>query len=118
VDRNYEKGGGILKGLLHYVDPIIIRALNKSELRRKVIFYLDSIYPNYAYLSVIARDINSDPSNVLGCLRGLGNRYNGNSSLIELGLVEVTERGGNKYYKLTEYGKEVVGYTKEYYRIY
>ncbi len=103
---------------LYYIDPVIIRALNKSDLRRKVLFYLDSIYPNYTYLSEMARAIKSDPSNVLGCLRGMGNRYNGNSSLIELGLVEVIERGGYKYYRLTEYGKEVVKYSRDYYRMY
>lgn len=106
------------RNTLYYIDPVIIRALNKSDLRRKVLFHLDIIYPNHTYLSEMARAIKSDPSNVLGCLRGLGNRYNGNSSLIELGLVEYYEKGHYKYYRLTEYGKDVVKYTREYYRIY
>lgn len=103
---------------IFYIDPIIVRSLNKSDLRRKVLFYLDSIHPNHTYLSELARAIRSDPANVLGCLRGMGNRYNGNSSLIELGLVEVVERNRFKYYRLTQYGKEVVQYSKDYYKFY
>ncbi len=112
------RGAGAERSSFYYIDPVIIRALNKSDLRRKVLFYLDAIYPNFTYLSEMARAIKSDPSNVLGCLKGMGNRYNGNSSLIELGLVECVEKGGHKYYRLTEYGKEVVRYSREYDRIY
>jgi len=101
---------------IYYIDPTIIRALNKSELRRKVLFYLDAIFPNHTYLSELARGIRSDPANVLGCLKGLGNRYNGNRSLIELGLVEGLEQNRFKYYGLTRYGKDVVRHSKEYYR--
>lgn len=103
---------------IYYIDPTIIRALNKSELRRKVLFYLDQIFPNPTYLSELARGIRSDPANVLGCLKGMGNRYNGNSSLIELGLVEAVEKNNFKYYALTKYGKEVVKYSKDYYKPY
>lgn len=103
---------------IYYIDPIIMRSLNKSELRRKVLFYLDHIHPNHTYLSELARGIRSDPANVIGCLRGMNNRYNGNSSLIELGLVEAVERSGFKYFRLTDYGKEVVKHSKDYYRRY
>jgi len=95
------------------IDPHILRSLNKSYLRKKVLFYLDSIYPRCDYLSNIARQIGSDASNVLGCLKGMGNRYNGNSSLIELGLVEVVDRDGYKYYRITELGRRVAKILKE-----
>ncbi len=97
------------------IDPHILRSLNKSVLRKKVLMHLDNVYPNADYLANIARAIGSDPSNVLGCLRGMGNRYNGNSSLIELGLVEVVEKDGYKYYRITDLGKKVVKYMKEVY---
>ncbi|WP_456370310.1 helix-turn-helix domain-containing protein [Geoglobus sp.] len=97
------------------IDPHILRSINKSALRRKVLFYLYNIYPNYDYLANISRMIRSDPSNVLGCLRGMGNRYNGSSSLIELGLVEVVEREGFKYYRITNLGRQVVEYVKKVY---
>ncbi len=95
------------------IDPHILRSLNKSTLRKRVLLYLDSIYPNADYLSNIARRIGSDASNVLGCLKGMGNRYNGNSSLIELGLVEVKEVDGYKYYKITDLGRKVAKIIKE-----
>ncbi len=97
------------------IDPHILRSLNKSSLRKRVLKYLDRVHPNADYLANIARAIGSDPSNVLGCLKGMGNRYNGNSSLIELGLVEVVEKDGYKYYRITELGKRVVKYMEEVY---
>ena len=100
---------------LFTIDPHILRSLNKSVLRKKVLLHLDAVYPNSDYLASIARVIGSDPSNVLGCLRGMGNRYNGNSSLIELGLVEIIEKDGYKYYRITNLGREVVKYLKEVY---
>jgi len=95
------------------IDPHILRSLNKSYLRKKVLMYLDSIYPNVDYLSNIARRVGSDASNVLGCLRGMGNRYNGNSSLIELGLVEVLDVNGYKYYRITDLGRKVAKILRE-----
>ncbi|CAB3289796.1 conserved protein of unknown function [Methanocaldococcus lauensis] len=93
---------------LVFIDPMIIRSLNKSKLRKKILYLLYKIYPNGIYLSEISRRVRSDPSNVLGCLKGLNGRYNGNFSLIELGLVECVEVGGMKLYKLTDYGKKIV----------
>ncbi len=97
-----------------YVDPFVIRALNRSELRKRILFYLDSIYPSPAYLSEIARAVGSDPSNVKGALVGLGNRYSEDNSLVNLGLVEIIERNGFKHYVLTNYGRNVVKLLKSY----
>ncbi len=98
------------------LDPHILRSLNKSTLRKRVLLHLSSIYPNYDYLANIARKVGSDASNVLGCIRGMGNRYNGNSSLIELGLVEVVDRGGYKYYRATEMGRRIAKHLSELYK--
>ncbi len=97
------------------IDPHIIRSLNKSELRKRVLFYLKEIYPNFTYLSELARNVRSDPSNVLGSLKGMGDRYNSNSSLVELGLVELKENNDSKYYRLSDYGKKVVDMLEDYY---
>jgi len=98
-----------------FVDPFVIRSINRSELRKRILFYLDQIYPSPTYLSEIARMVKSDPSNVKGALSGLGNRYNGSSSLVSLGLVEiVNDDRGFKYYRLTEYGRRVVKLLKSY----
>ncbi|NPA47334.1 MAG: transcriptional regulator [Thermococci archaeon] len=101
-----------------YVDPFVIRSLNRSELRKRILFYLDSIYPSPAYLSEIARAIGSDPANVKGALVGLGNRYSEDSSLVNLGLVEVIEKDGFKHYALTNYGRNVVKLLKSYHPYY
>jgi len=101
-----------------FIDPFVIRSINRSELRKKILLYLDEIYPTPTYLSEIARMVKSDPSNVKGALIGLGNRYNGHSSLVSLGLVEVVTDRGFKYYRLTDYGKKVVQLLKSYHSYY
>ncbi|ASJ11168.1 transcriptional regulator [Thermococcus sp. P6] len=101
-----------------YIDPHILRSLHRSDLRRRILMHLYQIYPSATYLSEIARNVGSDPSNVRGALVGLGNRYNGDSSLVYLGLVEEVHNNGFKYYKLTEYGKKVMEYLKTYYPYY
>ena len=101
-----------------YITPHILRSLHRSELRRRILLYLYQLYPSATYLSEIARVVGSDPSNVRGALVGLGNRYNGESSLVYLGLVEEISNSGFKYYKLTDYGKKVVEYLRSYYAYY
>lgn len=101
-----------------FIDPFIIRSINRSELRKRILLYLNEIYPTATYLAEIARVVKSDPSNVKGALLGLGNRYNGYSSLVSLGLVEVIEDSGFKYYRLSEYGKKVVELLKSYHTYY
>ena len=78
----------------------IMRALNGSELRRRVLFYLLSIYPYKSYISEIARNIRSDPSNVWGCLEGLGSRYPVEESLVGLALVNKEQLRHIKYFKI------------------
>ena len=97
-----------------FINPTIIRSLNKSKLRKKILFFLYRIYPQGVYLSELSRWVKSDPSNVLGCLKGMGTRYNGHYSLIELGLVKCIDENGMKIYTITEYGRNVVEYLKDY----
>ncbi|WP_048151273.1 helix-turn-helix domain-containing protein [Palaeococcus ferrophilus] len=100
------------------IDPHILRSIHRSDLRKRILMYLYDIYPSATYLSEIARVVGSDPSNVRGALVGLGNRYNGESSLVYLGLVEEVMSNGFRYYRLTDYGKKVVEYLKDYYSYY
>lgn len=97
-----------------FINPTILRSLNKSKLRKKILFFLYKIHPQGVYLSELSRWVGSDPSNVLGCLKGMGNRYNGSYSLIEMGLVECIDEAGMKIYVITNYGKNVVEYLKDY----
>ncbi len=92
-------------------DGNIIRSLNRSELRRKVLFYMLSIHPYRSYLSEISRAVKSDPSNVKGCLEGLGVRYTGEESLVSLGLISIEQtKNGFKYYKVNdEYIEDIKG---------
>ncbi len=113
-----QRGDDYSGGSTMFIAPFVIRSINRSGLRKKILLYLDQIYPSPTYLSEIARAVKSDPSNVKGALIGLGNRYNGHSSLVSLGLVEVVTEKGFKYYRLTEYGREVVKLLKSYYPYY
>ena len=97
-----------------FINPTILRSLNKSKLRKKILYFLYRIAPQGVYLSELSRCVKSDPSNVLGCLKGMGNRYNGNFSLIEMGLVKCVEEDGMKIYSITKYGKNVVECLKDY----
>nr|WP_048058004.1 archaellum operon transcriptional activator EarA family protein [Methanothermococcus okinawensis] len=97
-----------------FINPTILRSLNKSKLRKKILFFLYKIHPQGVYLSELSRWVNSDPSNVLGCLKGMGTRYNGSYSLIEMGLVECIDEAGMKIYVITRYGKNIVEYLKDY----
>jgi predicted transcriptional regulator with HTH domain len=93
-----------------YHDPVILRSLKKSRVRIQILTYLYKISPSVSYPHEIARRIRVDPSNVIGGLRGMGNRYNGNSSLIEMGLVEAIETNGDIYYRLTDLGKKIMNH--------
>jgi len=97
------------------ITPHILRSLHRSDLRKRILLYLYDIYPLATYLSEIARVVGSDPSNVREALVELGNSYNGESSLVYLGLVEKID---NDRYRLTEYGKKVVEHLREYHKYY
>jgi len=89
--------------------PVAIRALRRSNVRKKIAEYLFEISPNYSYTSEIAYHVGATSSNVIGALRGMKSRYRENESLIGLELVEEKQSGKNiRFYGITDFGKEIV----------
>ena len=88
---------------------LAIRALRRSNIRRKVTEYLCEIHPNCSYTSEIAYHIGATSSNVIGALRGIELRYREEESLIGLHLVEERNGGKNvRLYHITDFGKEIM----------
>ena len=89
--------------------PLVVRALRRSNVRKKIAEYLFDISPSSSYTSEIAYNIKTTPTNVIGAQRGMGSRYKEDESLIGLGLIEEKNGGKNiKLYGLTPFGKEVI----------
>ena len=89
--------------------PLVIRALRRSNVRKKIAEYLFEISPSTSYTSEIAYNVKTTPTNVIGAIRGMGTRYKVEESLLSLDLVEEKRRGNNiRLYGLTSYGKEVL----------
>lgn len=81
----------------------------------KIAEYLFDISPNGSYTSEIAYQVKTTPTNVIGAIRDLDERYRDNESLISLKIVEECKSSENtKVYKLTDFGKEIVESLKEY----
>ena len=64
--------------------PLAMRALRRSNIRKKIAEYLFDISPSYSYTSEIAYHIKTTPSNVIGAIRGMESRYREDESLISL----------------------------------
>jgi predicted transcriptional regulator with HTH domain len=89
--------------------PLVVRALRRSNVRKKIAEYLFDISPSSSYTSEIAYNIKTTPTNVIGAIRGMGSRYKEDESLLGLGLIEEKSGGKNiKLYGLTPFGKEVI----------
>ena len=89
--------------------PVVVRALRRSDIRKKIAKHLFDISPSGSYIAEIAYHVNTTPTNVIGALRGLNHRYRKEESLIDLEIVEEIEGGKNiKLYKITDFGKEIV----------
>ena len=94
--------------------PLVIRALRRSNVRKKIVEYLFDISPSSSYTSEIAYNVKTTPTNVIGALRGMESRYKEDESLISLDLVEEKSGGKNiRLYGLTPFGKEVIESLKE-----
>jgi uncharacterized protein len=94
--------------------PLVIRSLRRSNIRKKITEYLFDISPNGSYTSEIAYNVKTTPTNVIGAIRGMGDRYKPEESLIGLNIVEQIEVNKNvKIYKLTDFGKDVIGSIKQ-----
>jgi predicted transcriptional regulator with HTH domain len=89
--------------------PLVVRALRRSNVRKKIAEYLFEISPSCSYTSEIAYNVKTTPTNVLGAIRGMGTRYRKEESLISLDIIEEKSGGKNiKLYGLTSFGKEIL----------
>ena len=96
------------------IRPLVVRSLRRSSVRKKITEYLLEISPSGSYTSEIAYNVKTTPTNVLGAIRGMGDRYKEDESLIGLNIVEQIESNHNvKLYKLTDFGKEFVSSNKK-----
>jgi predicted transcriptional regulator with HTH domain len=89
--------------------PLVIMALRKSRVKRKILEYL--IANGCGYVSEMARYVNVTPTNVIGAVRGMNERYKVCSSLVTLGLVKevkMTDDYRIRIYCITPLGKEAV----------
>jgi len=94
--------------------PLVVRALRRSNIRKRITDYLFEISPSGSYTSEIAYNVKSTPTNVIGAIRGMGSRYKEEESLINLEIVEQISGSNNiKIYKLTDFGKEIIGSIKK-----
>ena len=89
--------------------PLVIRALRRSNVRKRIAEYLFEISPSYSYTSEIAYNVKTTPTNVIGAIRGMNSRYRNDESLLSLNLVEQIESGKNvKIYRITDFGKDIL----------
>jgi len=91
------------------IRPLVMRALRRSNVRKKITDYLFEISPSGSYTSEIAYHVKTTPTNVIGAIRGMESRYRKEESLIRLNVVEqIPNDGDMKLYRLTDFGKEIV----------
>lgn len=94
--------------------PLAVRALRRSNVRKKIAEYLMDISPNYSYTSEIAYHVRTTPSNVIGAIRGMETRYREEESLLSLDIIEEHNCGKNvRLYGITDFGKEMLKTIKE-----
>jgi predicted transcriptional regulator with HTH domain len=98
-----------LEGSIDVKRPLVIRALRRSNVRKKIAEYLFEISPSSSYTSEIAYSVKTTPTNVIGAIRGMESRYREEESLISLNIIEEKSARGNiKLYGLTPFGKEII----------
>ncbi len=91
--------------------PLVVRALRRSNVRKKIAEYLFDISPSCSYTSEIAYNVKTTPTNVIGAIRGMQSRYREDESLLSLNIVEIKSGSGGrdiKLYGLTPFGKEMI----------
>jgi predicted transcriptional regulator with HTH domain len=94
-------------------EPTAIFALRKSRIRREVLGYLISIYPSRSYASEIARQTRLRATDVCGALNGLSDRFKKENSLVDLNLVEKTEKDNYIFYRATELGARTLNVIRQ-----
>ena len=103
------QSGNNINNSLDIKRPMVIRALRRSNIRKKIAEYLFDINPSCSYTSEIAYHVGASPSNVIGALRGMGTRYKEDESLLRLDLIEEKTGGKNiRLYGITDFGKEII----------
>jgi predicted transcriptional regulator with HTH domain len=65
---------------------LVEKALRRSHVKRRIVMYL-SVH-GFGYISEIAREICVTPTNVIGAIKGMDNRYLAEDSLLSLGVVD------------------------------
>ena len=99
---------------INYQRPLVVRALRRSKVRKKIVEYLFDISPSSSYTSDIAYHVKTTPTNVIGALRGMGTRYKQDESLLHLNIIEQLDNKEDiKLYRITDFGKEIVESIKE-----
>jgi len=94
--------------------PLAVRALRRSNVRKKIAEYLFDISPNYSYTAEIAYHVRTTPSNVIGAIRGMEERYKEDESLLNLEIVQEKSCGNNvRLYGITTFGKEMIRTVKD-----
>ena len=94
--------------------PLVVRALRRSNVRRKIAEYLFDISPSSSYTSEIAHNVKTTPTNVIGAIRGMQSRYREDESLLALDMVEMKKAGNDiKLYGITPFGKEILESIKD-----
>jgi predicted transcriptional regulator with HTH domain len=94
--------------------PLAMRALRRSNIRKKIAEYLFDISPSCSYTSEIAYHVKTTPSNVIGAIRGMESRYREDESLISLDIIEMKSGGKDiKLYGITSFGREIVESLKD-----
>jgi len=88
-------------------DAELIISLRKSKIRRTVLEYLVSIYPESSYASEIARKIDLRLNEICGALNGSPNRYQEKNSLVKLGLVKKEQTKSSYLYTATDKGCKI-----------
>jgi len=95
--------------------PLVVRALRRSNIRKRIAEYLFDISPTGSYTSEIAYNVKTTPTNVIGAIRGMGSRYKEEESLISLNLVEqISSKNNVKIYKMTDFGMEIMQSIKKH----
>jgi len=108
--QSEEKGASTLE----LKRPIAVRALRRSNVRKKITEYLFEISPNYSYTAEIAYHVRTTPSNVIGAIRGMEERYKEDESLLNLDIVQEKSCGNNVHlYGITDFGKEMIKTVKD-----
>jgi len=89
-----------------------LRHLGKDKLR--LLKYLSQVYPSAVYLSEIAKATSFGVIEVKDMLLGTHTLSRDSKSLVELGLVDVIDGSGFKYYRLSEEGKKFLEFLESH----